>query len=135
MSAHPSGSPGRTAETDRGFDDDPDSDVDGDGLPALLEYAIGTSDADPTPGSRTGSISFFSGDNSALLFSVQVNSFASDVRYSVESTHNLIDWTSAGAELHSDIPNVDGITRVVTYRLPVAGNLNRYLRLKVALKP
>jgi len=42
------GSPGGTDATE--FAGTPSADVDGDGWPALLEYALGTSDIDPTSG-------------------------------------------------------------------------------------
>jgi hypothetical protein len=132
VSSAPLGTPGRVGDSP-GFVGDPLADADGDGLTALLEYALGTPDTDANQGSGVVSLSQDPGNDDALLFQFQVNGAASDVAFHVEGSDHLANWVDAGAELISDLPDAIGGTRTRTYSVPRSGKRNLFVRLRVAL--
>ena len=107
------------------FVGDPDADKDGDGLSALLEYALNTNDEDP--GSGPGAISVSDVDDEIIIqFTARPDT--PDLRYEVEVSTNLSDWDS-GAGLALEDGNVDG-THSRRFQIP---RFYQYVRLKVAL--
>jgi hypothetical protein len=67
------------------------ADSDGDGLPALLEYALGSTDADANSGPDSISLAIDLGGN--LQLAVHRNLVADDVVLSVEFSDDLVQWT------------------------------------------
>ena len=100
-------------------------DNDADGLSALLEHALGSSD------SRSGAAGFvvaFDGTQVSLTF--PRNPLASDILYSVEVSSDLRSWT-AGAVLDRQ----DGTTATFVFE-PAGGEAQRFfLRLRVEQAP
>jgi len=107
-----------------GFEGDPEADQDQDGIVALLEYALGTSDQDPQSGPNAISLSV---SNNEIVFQFTARNDAPDLTYEVEVSSNLSDWDS-GADLVLEDGDVDE-TQVQLYRIPRA---YQYVRLKVA---
>jgi hypothetical protein len=66
-------------------------DEDGDGLPALLEYALASSDTDANSGPDSISVSI--GAEGSLQLIVHRNLLADDVALSVEFSDDLLQWT------------------------------------------
>jgi hypothetical protein len=132
------GTPGGTdAET---FAGDPNADLDGDGLNALLEYAFGTIDreagASPEAGISAGT-ALFEGDTvESLTMSFRRNIAAEDVVIYVEVSPDLVGWDEMETAFVSATPNGDG-TEVVTYRSTsdIATTAREYIRLKVRKTP
>jgi hypothetical protein len=67
------------------------ADADDDGLPALLEYALGSSDTDANSGPNSISISIDPGGNFQLI--VHRNLLADAAALSVEFSEDLLQWT------------------------------------------
>lgn len=128
------GTPGGTdAET---FSGDPNADLDGDGLNALLEHAFGTIDRDagasPEAAIMTGS-ALFEGDTvESLTITFRRNIAAEDTTIFVEVSPDLADWDTMDTEFVSSSPNGDG-TEMVTYRSTsdIASTTREFIRLRV----
>ncbi|MEW6158284.1 MAG: lamin tail domain-containing protein [Verrucomicrobiota bacterium] len=90
-SARTNGTPGGVDFTR--FSGEPNLDADNDGLPAIVEYALGTSDTDPASG-IDGLETRLDGSG---VFSVNVprNQLAGDVRVMVETSVDLVNWFPA----------------------------------------
>ncbi len=75
---------------------EPNADDDGDGRSAFLEYALGGSDGDPNDGALLPVAVMNSG-----LFGIQFTQrlAADDARVLVESSPNLVDWSSDPAQI------------------------------------
>lgn len=88
----PAGTPGGS-DAAAPFAGSPSEDADRDGLPALVEYAFGASDADPAsgPGSVTTGVDIF-GD---LTITFPRNLRADDVTIKVETSTDLVTWIPA----------------------------------------
>lgn len=115
-SSLPGGNPG-TSDAATPFVGDPNEDADDDGWDALLEHALGTSDASPNNGDliTIGLASIESNDY--LTFSFTRNIGADDVVLLPQLSHDLVNWVSMGAVLLSAKP--DGLGgEVRTYRCP-----------------
>ena len=110
------------------FSGDPDEDMDGDGLSAFVEYALGTDDADPMSG--PGSFrSIAVGDGLRLLHGK--NRRASDVSLVIERSTNLADWTEA-VELKPSLETPTDEGRVqVQWDVPLVPGEDVYLRLRI----
>jgi hypothetical protein len=134
----PGGSPGRSDEGS--FTGDPNADNDQDGLSALLEYALGSilGDAGPSPESALilGSGSFGDPAVDHLTVTFRRNLLAEDIIITVESSSDLIEWSSLQTEEVSALPNGDG-TETVTYRSlsPLDTTAREFIRLKVTQLP
>ena len=133
-----SGTPGGSdSETLTG---DPNADLDGDGLNALLEHAFGTinRDAGASPEAAISpGIALFEGDTEeSLTITFRRNVAAEDVVISVEVSSDLVDWDDMDTEFVSATSNRDG-TEMVTYRSTanIATNAREFIRLKVNLIP
>ena len=133
------GTPGGSdAET---FLGDPMADADGDGLNALLEYALGSTagDAGPSPEARAtlGTGTFDDGNGGTtefLTFSYRRNLGADDILYQVQLSSDLDNWADTGSEYVTSVSNEDG-TETVTIRsvTPIADLPKKFIRLKINL--
>ena len=112
------GTPGE-GEPSSQFGGDPNADEDGDGLEALLEYALGSSDSEP----GTSKL-IFAFDGSKMVLTFPRNPLASDILYTVEVSADLVTW-SADAVLESQ----DATT--ATYVFEPAGEIRHFIRLRV----
>jgi hypothetical protein len=102
-------------------------DPDGDGVPNLLEYALGT-DPNSAASFALPAVSRLTGPSSLLTLTYK--RAASDLSYSVETSANLADpasWTAVGVD--QGTPAGDGTT---TASVPYSTGL-RFLRLRVGL--
>ena len=116
------------------FSGNPDDDLDEDGLPALLEHAIGTSDSDPSADPLTISTA-----DDRLTVTVQKNQGADDVTLALEMSTDLVVWSDPPAEfaMISSTNNGDGTATLVYQSTPAffASEPRRFLRLSAALNP
>jgi hypothetical protein len=119
---------------------DPNGDIDGDGLPSLLEFAFGTDPSKPESGSPVVLSSIDipgEGEFPALTFRRRIDTDAPT--YLVEVSDNLTAWISntegeaavtemvGAAEVHGD--GFETVT--IRHVLPVGGTAKRFLRVKV----
>lgn len=120
------------------FSGDPAADADGDGLSALVEYALGSSDGDATSGNdATSAGSVEIGGASYSTFNYQLNPAAEDVNRSVESSVDLVTWTDADTQLVelASAVNADGtVTKTLQLAAPLTGESKLYFRLRVELR-
>lgn len=121
------GSPGGSDATV--FSGIPDADQDGDGLSALLEYALGTKDHDST----SGHDSLQPGFSSTGYFQMVLtrNLAADDITLQVESSLDLKNWLPA-QQLASRMVS-PGLAQE-TWGTPSTGHTQAFLRLRV-LRP
>jgi hypothetical protein len=128
VSASPDGNPGGTDETV--FSANPAVDSDQDGLVALVEYALGTSDSDASSGpdavqARLDPFGHF-------VVTLSRNLRADDVRIWVEASPDLNHWNSA--DLFSTRVNSNG-TATETWGVTPTGYEQMFLRVRVAAVP
>jgi hypothetical protein len=123
-----------------GQDEDPGNDLadpDGDGLVNRVEYALGTSPVQPDArrGLRVLSAAGESGAGEMTVAFVRRRD-AADVRYVFEASADLAAWcdVTAAASLTENIPQDDGLTERVTYRVrhAVLGGNRGFIRLVIA---
>ena len=100
----------------------PNADGDSDGLPNLVEYALGL---DPKVPSRTG-LPAVTRTTTDWVFTYTRPAARSDVTYTVQSSTNLTAWTD-----HTATRIVEGSTETWRVTVPVSGNPNLFFRLKV----
>lgn len=133
------GTPGTSdAETFAGA---PLADLDGDGLNALLEYALGSLAGDEGASPESNPISEVvtfddgSGEMEFIAMTYRRNLGADDVIYQVEVSSDLMSWSTTGTGQVSASPNGDG-TETVTIRslTPLAQELRQFIRLRVELR-
>ena len=122
----------------------PSADPDSDGIPNLLEYALGLNprsvDVSLLPSSATGTDPV--DGQSYLYFSYRRwISTASAVQYVVETSSDLLSWSAEGSDLEAvgtPTPNADGVTETVTVRLvpslSTPGASRKFIRLRVSLQ-
>ena len=114
------------------FTGDPAADLDGDGLSALAEYFLGTSDQDPKAGpSRAPVLSLDSGGQ--LILSVRHPPAADQVEFSWEISHDLRQW-----EVAEGWPEATGEAfgnpEALRWNLGVSGGESRFFRLRLQLR-
>ncbi len=127
LSGVPGGNPG--VPDSRVFQGEPDADLDGDGLPALLEYALGTTDTHPESGPSSMSAHFAAGKAANFEFLRQID--ADEVMVWVEHSRNLSEWTPSkriAAE-----PNGMGQSRE-TWEAPDPADEPLFLRLRAQFR-
>jgi hypothetical protein len=121
------GSPGGTDST--AFSGNPSADVDGDGWPAVLEYALGTSDTDPSSGPGALTAGFDALGDFTLSFSRNLR--ADDVALVVDASEDLLAWYEARLIATENIG--EGIARE-TWGVQALGRPAIFLRLR-AVRP
>ena len=125
------GNPGGSDATR--FSGDAHADLDQDSIPALLEYAYGSSDLDFNP-TIVPAIEF---SGQSPLFSFTRNLAADDLIYQVESSPNLSSWSVIPESINERSTRDLGDGRVlVRYQFfPISGGgARRYWRLRVSLR-
>jgi hypothetical protein len=124
LSAEPNGTPGGTDSLS--FSGIATEDRDGDGFPALLEYALGTSDLDPASGPGNLNAALDANGNLTLSFPRRLS--ADDVMLQCEATEDLLSWVPATL-LSADYAGSD-LSRE-TWGAPSSGHRALFLRLTV----
>ena len=123
------GSPGE-GDTITGFTGDPVADADNDGLSALLEYALGSSDSSAgTAGTVVAAL-----PDGRLTFEYNRNTAADDVVYEVQLSTDMNTWQSNLFEVVSDTVAGNGVNKVVVRTLQPAPVLRSFVRLNVRLR-
>ena len=120
------------------FTGNPDADSDGNGIADFLEYALapaGTAPTLPSTAIQSFDLDGDAGSGEFMTFSYTRNRLADDVRYTVQQSPNLSDWspgTEETMELIERIENADG-TDTISFRLKreVRDAEELYLRLAV----
>ena len=135
------GSPGTT--DDSIFGGDPLADDDGDGLDALLEYALGSIQGDsgfsPESFPKSGFGFFDDGVGNFeeyLTLTYRRNLAADDLLFEAQVGSDLSGWNPLGTTAVSATANGDGTETVIWRSLTPVNNLVReFIRLKVEQKP
>lgn len=120
----PGGTPGGTDAVP--FTGDPLADTDRDGVPAILEYVHGTSDADPAAG--PGLVTAGPAGQPWFTLSYPRRLGTDAARVWVEASTDLRTWSPA-TPLASD-PPVDNVRRE-TWGTPTTGRPTQFLRMRV----
>ena len=105
------------------------ADPDGDGIPNLVEYSVGTNPLTATP-LPTGEIVTAAGQP-YLALHVNRDAAHSDVTYTVEATGDLQNWSSVGTVVVTNTTTQLVVRDSVAIGTP--GQTRRALRLKVTL--
>jgi hypothetical protein len=121
-SVAPNGTPGGSDGTF--FSGTPDLDADGDGLPAFVEYAFGTSDNDPMSGPGVVSAGFDTEGRFTVTFPRNLG--ADDAIIAVEYSADLRAWFPA--DLLST-RTAGGSTAIEIWGAPTLGQSQLFLRL------
>jgi hypothetical protein len=111
-------------------------DLDGDGMPTVLEYAFAANPKRADSWKLPMIVEVPNGGDKCLGLRFRRRSGATDLRYLIESSGNLVDWTPArGVVLNGIEANADG-SFTETWRLPAAmGDAAEvFLRLRVTVK-
>ncbi len=130
------GSPASDMNVGNPFTGDPLADVDRDGVAAILEYALGLSDSEPSTEALLSYRQVTIDGIHYAGFSFRRDPAATDVDFTVEVTENLETWIDAEAEgqlaLVETEPDPDGVPRL-TYRFltPLTESQSQYVRLHV----
>ena len=122
---------------------DPGADPDGDGIPNLLEYALGL---DPTTASVLGlpivTLKNYSGTK-YLSMTFNRSSLATDITYIVQGSSDLVNWTALGTSSGGAVTTGPGFVAETgsapTFSVEVRdtvpfnpnGNVTRFMRLEV----
>jgi len=127
--ATPGGSPGSSDASPIPLDATARSvDLDLDGLPALLEYALGTQDNDPTSGPNA--IRYSIDPDHRLTLQFQRNLTADDLHLIVDASLDLIHWFPAHLQTSLTHPSQPGLA-TESWSFPSPANTNHFLRLRV----
>jgi CotH kinase protein/Lamin Tail Domain/Fn3 associated len=111
----------------------PDDDLDSDGLIALLEYGLGTSDTNNAQGLNAYSFTRDALTPGAYLFTYQRATAADDVVRTVEQSADLATWTQTGvAEIN--VVHAGGIETITCRITPPVGARSVFVHIKV-VKP
>jgi hypothetical protein len=115
---------------------DPDGDLDGNGTPDLIDYALGNQlgSAAIPPQISWGTYNIAGNPQDQLTLSYPVSLGADGVTIRVEESIDLVSWNDAadGAILVSEANLGDGrALRTVRFNLPIGGGEKHFLRLRV----
>ena len=113
------------------FTGNPSTDADSDGLNALLEYALGTSDANNPAGLNAWSLT--PGPAGTYTFTYQRSIAADDLVRTVELSTDLIAWTNTGV-IETSIANAGANETVTCTITPPVGATRVFVHVKV-VKP
>lgn len=125
------------------FTGDPNADSDGDGLTALLEYALGSIQGDAGfspesfPKSGTGLFDDGIGNFKEYLTLTHRRNLAADnILFEVQVSSDLISWGPLRTTAVSATSNEDGTETVIWRSLtPIEEQERNFIRLRVAQKP
>jgi hypothetical protein len=134
-SVAPGGTPGSSDGTL--LAGNPTDDLDGDGLNALLEHALGSSDNDATQSGPPSASRIVIDGILYDSFTYTVKEVADDVRTSVETTTDLQNWSNNPDDFVDLIvtSNGDGmVTRTIRLAKPALVDGKRFFRVKVELR-
>jgi hypothetical protein len=112
------------------FAGDAMADADADGLPAIFEYALGTSDSDASSG--PGAITYELDDQGRFIITFPRNLRADDMTLTVERSGDLTAWLPA--TLISTRSMDDG-RAIETWGVAVVDSGQQFLRLRVERAP
>lgn len=114
----------------------PDVDSDLDGFANVLEYALGTSPADPASTPVLPAALVQAGETSALDFQIRIRTGTQDAQVTPEISSDLDAWASGDTawSLLSTETHGDG-TATLSYRAapPPAGAAQQFIRVRVSL--
>jgi hypothetical protein len=120
------GTPG-DGDKENVFQGDPKADDDNDGLNALLEFAFGNSDDDPTDGSP---LSLEMDDGSGMIASFPVDPTVTGLSVRLETSTDLSEWsTSEGVTLIGI--EVIGARQLGKWFLPAISDAPYFVRLHI----
>ncbi len=106
----------------------PAADPDGDGLPNLLEYLLGT---DPNVRDAPDSALNCAGDgNGHLLFVFRLSKNLTGASYTLQQSTDLHDWTDTG--ITPEISSDQGSYSILQAAVPQGENSRLFLRLRVS---
>ncbi len=100
------------------------ADPDGDGLPNLLEYALGNSPVVANKSGITGTIS-----SGYLVMTYTLAKGATDITAQPERSADLFTWSNQG--ITTQVVSDDGTIQTIQASVPVSTNARVYLRLHV----
>lgn len=123
-SAAPDGTPGGDDLVP--FVGEAGTDADGDGMPALIEYALGTSDTEPAGG--RDSVRAGLSEDGWLTLTVTRRLGADDAVLTVEASEDLVTWSKAVRRSAVAVPGQLG-RGVEEWGVPAAGKRVVFLRL------
>lgn len=126
---HVGGTPG-SADIERAFQGDPLADNDGDGLNALLEFALGNSDEDPTDGFP---LSFSMGEGLNLRLRFPVDPAATGLNLRVETSVDLSLWSTNPDLILDEIEVIDG-RHFESWNIPSSEGEPLFVRVRVEAK-
>jgi hypothetical protein len=129
ISSVPGGHPGQPDS--RQFAGTLEEDLDADGLPALLEYALGTRDDDPGSGSSAMTVQFASESGQPTVFRVIRRGDVDDVESGVEHSADLETWVPARRQ--STTPTGTGWMEE-EWEAPAPAGPSQFVRLRVRLR-
>ncbi|MEJ6578916.1 MAG: lamin tail domain-containing protein [Akkermansiaceae bacterium] len=133
-SPHSGGNPGSSESMT--FTGSPDEDLDGDGLSAFLEHALGTSDSDPKDAYANIFLLPIPGSNTMRYTLVKALA-ADDVVYTIQTSSDLETWhneSATSATLVESLPGPSGrITETWQIDLPPAAE-RYFVRLLVSVR-
>ncbi len=114
----------------------PDADPDSDGLPNLVEYALGIPPLEPSPAGERLAASIAVIDNAEhLVIAMRRRTDDPSLHCAAETSGDLLGWTADGVLLPGAIDHGDG-TETVVFRdpAPLAPGARRFFRLRFWLE-
>jgi hypothetical protein len=109
------------------FSGTPGADADNDGLSALLEHALGSSDNS----ANASGIKVSLDPNGQIVFEYPRNLAADDVIFEVQLSTDMTTWQTAAFTVDSESPLGNGTSRVVSHAPPPVPAMRAFTRLNV----
>lgn len=109
------------------FSGTPGADADNDGLSALLEHALGSSDNS----ANASGIKVSLDSNGQIVFEYPRNLAADDVIFEVQLSTDMTTWQTAAFTVDSESPLGNGTSRVVSRAAPPVPATRAFTRLNV----